>query len=65
MRMQQERLTFSSMVRYLTLLLMIATCYGQESSNSWLDIVLEKSETPQNKEVSSIQKMTLHTLQYK
>jgi cell division septation protein DedD len=52
MRMQQERLTFSSMVRYLTLLLMIATCYGQESSNSWLDIVLEKSETPQNKEVS-------------
>ncbi|MED5268728.1 MAG: SPOR domain-containing protein, partial [Candidatus Neomarinimicrobiota bacterium] len=40
------------MVRYLTLLLMIATCYGQESSNSWLDIVLEKSETPQNKEVS-------------
>ena len=52
MRMQQERLTFSSMVRHLTLLLMIATCYGQESSNSWLDIVLEKSETPQNKEVS-------------
>ncbi|GIS42473.1 MAG: hypothetical protein Ct9H90mP15_05130 [Candidatus Neomarinimicrobiota bacterium] len=56
MRMQQERLTFSSMVRYLTLLLMIATCYGQESSNSWLDIVLEKSETPQNKEVSINQK---------
>ena len=40
------------MVRYLTLLLMIATCYGQESNNSWLDIVLEKSETPKNKEAS-------------
>ena len=53
MRMQQERLTFSSMIRYITLFLIIATCYGQESSNSWLDIVLEKSETPQqNKEVS-------------
>ena len=52
MRMQQERLTFSSMIRYITLFLIIATCYGQESSNSWLDIVLEKNETPQKKEVS-------------
>ena len=52
MRMQQKRLTFSSMIRYITLFLIIATCYGQESNNSWLDIVLEKSETPQNKEAS-------------
>ena len=53
MRMQQKRLTFFSMIRYITLFLIIATCYGQESNNSWLDIVLEKSETPQqNKEVS-------------
>ena len=52
MRMQQEKLTFSSMIRYITLFLIIATCYGQESSNSWLDIVLEKSETPQNREAS-------------
>ena len=52
MRMQQKRLTFYSMIRYITLFLIIATCYGQESNNSWLDIVLEKSETPQNKEAS-------------
>ena len=52
MRMQQKRLTFFSMIRYITLFLIIATCYGQESNNSWLDIVLEKSETPQNKEDS-------------
>lgn len=52
MRMQQKRLTFFSMIRYITLFLIIATCYGQESNNSWLDIVLEKSETPQNKEAS-------------
>jgi len=50
--MQQEKLTFSSMIKYITLLLVITTCYGQESNNSWLDIVLEKTETPQNKEVS-------------
>jgi len=50
--MQQKRLTFFSMIRYITLFLIIATCYGQESNNSWLDIVLEKSETPQNKEAS-------------
>ena len=52
MRMQQERLTFSSMIRYITLLFIITTCYAQESNNSWLDIVLEKNETPQKKEVS-------------
>ena len=40
------------MIRYITLFLIIATCYGQESNNSWLDIVLEKSETPKNKEAS-------------
>ena len=51
-RMQQEKLTFSSMIRYITLLLIITICYGQESNNSWLDIVLEKNETPQNREVS-------------
>ena len=52
MRMQQKRLTFFSMIRYITLFLIIATCYGQESNNSWLDIVLEKSETTQKKEAS-------------
>ena len=52
MRMQQEKLTFSSMIRYITLLLIITTCYAQESDNAWLDTVLEKSEIPQNKEVS-------------
>ena len=40
------------MIRYITLLLIITICYGQESNNSWLDIVLEKNETPQNREVS-------------
>ena len=40
------------MIRYITLLLIITICYGQESNNSWLDIVLEKNEIPQNREVS-------------
>ena len=40
------------MIRYITLFLIIPTCYGQEAKNSWVDIVFEKSETPQNKEAS-------------
>jgi len=50
--MQQEKSTFFSMIRYITLLFIITTCYAQESNNAWLDIVLEKSDTPQSKEVS-------------
>ena len=40
------------MIKYITLLVIVTTCYSQESNNSWLDTVLEKSETPQNKEIS-------------
>ena len=40
------------MIKYITLLVIVTTCYAQESNNSWLDTVLEKSETPQNKEIS-------------
>ena len=52
MKMQQEKSTFFSMIKYITLLLIITTCYAQESNNSWLDIVLEKNKTPQNEEIS-------------
>ena len=44
------------MARYITLLLLIATCYAQESSNAWLDITLEKDKTPQNVESNIINK---------
>ena len=35
------------MARYITLLLLIATCYAQESSDAWLNITLEEDKTPQ------------------
>ena len=44
------------MARYITLLLLIATCYAQESSNAWLDITLEKDKTPQNVESNIVDK---------
>ena len=49
-KMQQEKSTFFSMTKYITLLLLIAICYAQESNDAWLDITLEKDTTPQNVE---------------
>ena len=44
------------MTRYITLLLLIATCYAQESNDAWLDIILEEDKTPQNIESNIVDK---------
>lgn len=44
------------MTRYITLLLLIATCYAQESNDAWLDIILEEDKTPQNVESNIVDK---------
>ena len=44
------------MAKYITLLLLIATCYAQESSDAWLDITLEEDKTPQNVESNIVDK---------
>ena len=56
MRMQQKRLTFSSMIKYITLLVIVTICYAQESSDAWLDITLEEDKTPQNVESNIVDK---------
>ena len=44
------------MTKYITLLILIATCYAQESSDAWLDITLEEDKTPQNVESNIVDK---------
>ena len=44
------------MTRYITLLLLIAICYAQESNDAWLDIILEEDKTPQNIESNIVDK---------
>ena len=44
------------MTRYITLLLLIAICYAQESNDAWLDIILEEDKTPQNVESNIVDK---------
>ena len=48
MKTQQRKSISSSMTKYITLLILIATCYAQESSDAWLNITLEEDKTPQN-----------------
>ena len=44
------------MTKYITLLILIATCYAQESSDAWLNITLEEDKTPQNVESNIVDK---------
>ena len=44
------------MTRYITLLLLIATCYAHEANDAWLDIILEEDKTPQNVESNIVDK---------
>ena len=44
------------MTKYITLLILIASCYAQESSDAWLNITLEEDKTPQNVESNIVDK---------
>mgnify|MGYP002847247981 FL=1 len=56
MKTQQRKSISSSMTKYITLLILIATCYAQESSDAWLNITLEEDKTPQNVESNIVDK---------